>query len=68
MLNPQHLIPAHGNLEMLTAYAELAEEEGYKMGNNIHILRNGQAQVLNEGLEEPNIKKINRVILRVKFS
>ncbi|MDI6723772.1 MAG: RNase J family beta-CASP ribonuclease [Methanobacterium sp.] len=53
MLNPQHLIPAHGNLEMLTAYAELAEEEGYKMGNNIHILRNGQAQVFNERLEEP---------------
>lgn len=53
MLNPQHLIPAHGNLEMLTAYAELAEEEGYKMGNNIHILRNGQAQVFNMGLEKP---------------
>lgn len=53
MLNPEHLIPAHGNLEMLTAYAELAEEEGYKLGNTIHILRNGQAQVFNEGLEEP---------------
>lgn len=49
MLNPKHLIPAHGNLEMLTAYAELAEEEGYNLGNNIHILRNGQAQVFNDG-------------------
>jgi ribonuclease J len=53
MLNPDHLIPAHGNLEMLTAYAELAEEEGYKLGNTIHILRNGQAQVFNDELEEP---------------
>jgi ribonuclease J len=47
MLHPEHLIPAHGTLEMLTAYAELAEEEGYRIGNNIHILRNGQAQVFN---------------------
>lgn len=50
MLNPEHIIPAHGDLEMLAAYTELAEEEGYKMGNNIHLLRNGQAQVFNEGI------------------
>jgi hypothetical protein len=36
---------------MLTAYVELAEDEGYRMGNNIHVLRNGQAQVFND---EPN--------------
>jgi ribonuclease J len=48
MLTPQHLIPAHGNLEMLSAYAELAEQEGYRIGKNIHILRNGQAQVFDE--------------------
>jgi ribonuclease J len=47
MLNPEHIIPSHGDLEMLAAYTELAEEEGYKMGNNIHLLRNGQAQVFN---------------------
>ena len=45
MLNAKHLIPAHGDLEMLTAYVELAEEEGYKLGNDIHLLRNGQGQV-----------------------
>ncbi len=50
MLNPEHIIPSHGDLEMLAAYTELAEEEGYKMGNNIHLLRNGQAQVFNGGL------------------
>ena len=50
MLNPKHLIPSHGNLNMLAAYTELAEEEGYKLGNDIHILRNGQAQVFNGGV------------------
>ena len=47
MLRPKHIIPAHGELEMLVAYGELAEEEGYRIGNNIHILRNAQAQVFN---------------------
>ena len=47
MLQPQHLIPAHGDLSHLAAFVELAEEEKYKLGNNIHILRNGQAQVFN---------------------
>ncbi len=50
MLQPQHIIPAHGDLEMLSAYTELAEEEGYKLGNDIHVLRNGQAQVFNGGV------------------
>jgi ribonuclease J len=50
MLNPTHIIPSHGNLEMLAAYTELAEEEGYKLGRDIHILRNGQAQVFNGGV------------------
>ena len=50
MLNPMHIIPSHGNLEMLSAYGELAEEEGYRIGNNVHILRNGQAQVFNGGV------------------
>lgn len=50
MLNPVHIIPAHGDLHMLSAYAELAEEEGYKLGNDIHVLRNGQAQVFDGGI------------------
>ena len=29
MLQPQHLIPAHGDLSHLAAFVELAEEEGY---------------------------------------
>lgn len=50
MLDPVNIIPSHGDLEMLAAYTELAEEEGYKMGNNIHLLRNGQAQVFDGGI------------------
>lgn len=49
MLQPRNIIPAHGDLQMLSAYTELAEEEGYKLGDNIHILRDGQAQVFNDG-------------------
>ena len=37
-------------IEMLSAYTELAEEEGYKLGNDVHVLRNGQAQVFNGGV------------------
>ena len=47
MLKPQHIIPAHGDLSMLSSYGELAEEEGYRIGKNVHILRNAQAQVFN---------------------
>jgi ribonuclease J len=50
MLDPMHIIPSHGDLHMLAAYVELADEEGYKLGNDIHILRNGQAQVFNGGV------------------
>jgi ribonuclease J len=47
MLKPQHIIPAHSYLSMLSLYVELAEEEGYRLGRNVHLLRNGQAQVFN---------------------
>ena len=48
MIQPKHIIPAHGDLNMLSAYGELAEEEGYRIGNNVHILRNAQAQVFDD--------------------
>jgi len=42
IINPEHVIPAHGNLKMISAYSELAEEVGYVLGDTVHILRNGQ--------------------------
>jgi len=42
LLNPQHVIPAHGDINMTGGYAKFAEEIGYTLGNDLHILRNGQ--------------------------
>jgi len=43
MLNPQHIIPAHGDMAKLTSLAELATEQGYKLGKNLHIMQDGQS-------------------------
>ena len=42
MLQPQNIIPAHGEMQKLTALAELATELGYRLGKNTHILQDGQ--------------------------
>ncbi|OFV68095.1 MAG: ribonuclease J [Candidatus Syntrophoarchaeum caldarius] len=42
MVNPTHIIPSHGSLSMTGSYAELAEELGYVLGEDVHLLRNGQ--------------------------
>lgn len=41
LLNPENIIPAHGDFRMLTHYAELAEEEGYLIGRDVFVSRNG---------------------------
>ena len=46
MINPEHVIPAHGNLVMHSSYIEMAEDTGYVLGNTIHLLRNGEELVL----------------------
>ena len=46
MINPEHVIPAHGNLVMHSAYIEMAEGTGYVLGDTIHLLRNGEELVL----------------------
>ena len=40
MIQPENIIPAHGDLQKLTALAELASELGYKIRKNCHIMRN----------------------------
>jgi len=42
MIQPEHIIPAHGDMSKLTALAELASELGYKLGENCHLLQNSQ--------------------------
>jgi ribonuclease J len=41
LLNPQHIIPAHGNIRMTSAYAEFSSEIGYTLHNDVHIMSNG---------------------------
>jgi ribonuclease J len=47
LLNPQHIIPAHGNIRMTSAYAEFASEIGYTLHNDVHIVSNGQKLKIN---------------------
>ncbi|GGL54973.1 ribonuclease J [Halocalculus aciditolerans] len=47
-LQPQHVIPAHQNLENVGKYVPLAESQGYKMGRDLHVARNGQTIQLTE--------------------
>ncbi len=42
MINPEHVVPAHGNLVSHGHYLMMAEETGYSLGSNIHLVRNGQ--------------------------
>jgi len=42
LLNPEHIIPAHGSLMQLTPMVELAKEMGYKSGKNCHLMQDGQ--------------------------
>ncbi len=40
-LQPQHVIPAHQNLEGFAPYVDLAESQGYALGRDLHVTRNG---------------------------
>jgi len=42
MTKPKNIIPSHGDASMSSSMAELAEEIGYKTGENVFLLRNGQ--------------------------
>ncbi len=46
ILNPQHVIPSHGDIGMTGGYARFCEEIGYTLGNDMHILRNGKSVLL----------------------
>ncbi len=41
MVKPQHIIPSHGEPRMTSALADLAVDMGYKMGQNVHLMKNG---------------------------
>ncbi|MBI2541983.1 RNase J family beta-CASP ribonuclease [Candidatus Woesearchaeota archaeon] len=42
LVKPKHIIPAHGERSMTSALADLAAEMGYKKGENVHVMGNGE--------------------------
>ncbi len=40
-LQPDHLIPAHQNMEGFSGYVSLAESQGYEVGHDLHVTSNG---------------------------
>ena len=48
MINPEHVIPAHGDMEMHGHYIEMAEDAGYVLGDTVHLLRNGEVLYIEE--------------------
>ncbi len=48
MVNPEHVIPAHGNMDMHGHYIEMAEDAGYVLGDTVHLLRNGEVLYIEE--------------------
>lgn len=54
ILKPEHIVPCHGNLTKLAAYAELALEmnrinrdEKYRLGKTVHLMHNEQKLEIN---------------------
>ena len=41
-LDPEHIIPSHGHIQKLGSYVELAREEGYSLGEDVHLSENGK--------------------------
>ena len=53
LLQPEHIIPAHGGLAIQNAYAELAAEEGWRARKEVHVLANGQRFLVGKGPSPP---------------
>ncbi|HJH32798.1 MAG TPA: RNase J family beta-CASP ribonuclease [Methanosarcinaceae archaeon] len=48
LINPEHVIPAHGFITMHSSYIEMAEDAGYELGDTLHLLRNGEELYIEE--------------------
>jgi len=42
ILNPERVIPMHGETERLASFASLCEEEGFIIGDTVHIMTDGR--------------------------
>lgn len=46
LLQPQHILPAHGSVNLTSSYIGLAKELGYTFDNDVHMMSNGHRVVL----------------------
>ncbi|HVM46128.1 MAG TPA: MBL fold metallo-hydrolase RNA specificity domain-containing protein, partial [Candidatus Thermoplasmatota archaeon] len=68
LLQPEHIVPAHGGLAIQNSYAELADQEGWRARKEVHVLANGQRFVIGSGpspvprhtQEAPRAAKVTR--------
>ncbi|MBN2421720.1 RNase J family beta-CASP ribonuclease [Candidatus Woesearchaeota archaeon] len=42
MVNPEHIIPAHGDISKTSNLIDLAQELGYELGKTVHLMQDGQ--------------------------
>jgi ribonuclease J len=47
-LRPDNVVPAHQDLKGVAPYVELAEGQGYEVGDSLHLCRNGDMKTLVE--------------------
>ena len=47
-LQPRHVVPAHQSMEGFAPYVDLASDEGYTLGRDLHVTRNGNMITLVE--------------------
>jgi ribonuclease J len=48
MTKPKHIVPVQGSAKILMPLAELAAEMGYKLGDTVHLQRDGEFLMLKE--------------------
>jgi len=47
MINPKHILPAHGEHRLISPMVELCKELGYKPGKEVHLMDDGKVLKLN---------------------
>jgi ribonuclease J len=47
LLQPEHVIPAHGNMMMTAEYTQFAGEMGYSTPSTVHLMKNGERLKIN---------------------
>lgn len=46
MLEPAHIFPAHGGIDLQSEFVDMATFEGWELNESVHVLRNGQKHLL----------------------